>query len=93
MSKGVVGTGLDTGRSWHERVLTTETVFHVLAACFALRALLAASPEAAVGWIGGAVTVAGIGRVAPTERLDEALAVPILPGGNPEPEPPSEPGE
>lgn len=82
---GRARSGQGGERSWHERVLTTETVFHVLAACFALRALLAASPESAVGWLGGAVTVAGIGRVAPTERLDEALAVPILPGASPEP--------
>jgi hypothetical protein len=63
-------------KSWHERLLKTEAIFHTLAVACVLRGLLS-SGESATAWFAAAPSIMTLGRVLPTEEVDDALDIPL----------------
>jgi len=64
-------------KSWHQKLLCTETTFHTLAIACVLKALTAPSGEA-MAWIAAAGSVSALGRSMPTEKVDDALSIPLV---------------
>lgn len=64
-------------KTWHEKLFCTEAMFHTLAIACVLKAFMVPSNEA-MAWIGAASGVAALGRSMPTERVDDALSIPLV---------------